>query len=62
MTNAQCQAYAVIAMRNLIRAGIIKAGPITACHALNNELYLLFDKIGEEEAEERAYRILRRWE
>lgn len=59
MTNAQCRAYAVIALRNLIKAGIIKAGPMTACHAIKNEIYLLLDEIGEEEAEERAYRILR---
>lgn len=58
MTNAQCQAYAVIALYNLIRVGIIKAGRMTACHAINNEMRLIFDEYGEEEAEEKAARIL----
>lgn len=58
MTNAQCQAYAVIAARNLIRDGIIKADTKEACRAIDRELYCLFDFIGEEEAEEKAIMIL----
>lgn len=58
MTNAQCQAYAVIAVRNLIRDGIIKANIKKVYRAIDRELYQLFDEIGEEEAEERAARIL----
>lgn len=58
MTNAQCQAYAVIAVRNIIRDGIIKADTKDACRAIDRELYDLFDLISEEEAEEKAIRIL----
>jgi hypothetical protein len=58
VTNAQCQAYAVIAVRNLIRDGIIKANIKKVYRAIDRELYQLFDEIGEEEAEERAARIL----
>lgn len=58
MTNAQCQAYAVIAVRNLIRDGIIKSNIKKVYRAIDRELYQLFDEIGEEEAEERAARIL----
>lgn len=58
MTNTQCQAYAVIAVRNLVRDGIIKADANEACRAIDRELYCLLDFIGEEEAEEKAVRIL----
>jgi hypothetical protein len=58
VTNAQCQAYAVIAVRNLIRDGIIKSNIKKVYRAIDRELYQLFDEIGEEEAEERAARIL----
>ena len=58
MTNAQCRAYAVIAVRNLIRDGIIKADTKDACREIDHELYCLFDFISEEDAEEKANRIL----
>ena len=58
MTNAQCQAYAVIAVRNLIRDDIIKADTKDACRAIDRELYYLFDFISEKEAEKKAIRIL----
>lgn len=55
MTNAQCQAYAIIAVQNLIRDGIIKANAKEVYRAIYRELYYLFDEISEEEeAEERA--------
>lgn len=57
MTNEQCQAYAIIAIRNLAKAGKIKADVFTY-NDLRWELFRLFDEIGEDEAEERAAKIL----
>ncbi len=59
MTNSQAQAYAVIALRNLIEADIIRSNDKNIYHIMDRELYSLFDYISEEEAEERAVKILR---
>mgnify|MGYP001268520499 CR=1 FL=1 len=58
MTNAQCQAYAIIAIRELIRDGVIQGDVNEACRAIDRELYYLFDFISEKEAEKKAIRIL----
>ena len=58
MTNAQCQAYAIIAIRELIRDGVIQGDVNEACRAIDRELYCLFDMVSEDEAEEKAIRIL----
>jgi hypothetical protein len=60
LTNSQCQSYAIIALRNLIRAGVVKTNDKNIYHTLDHELYYIFDMIGEEEAEEKAGRILSR--
>ncbi len=58
MTNSQCQSYAIIALRNLIQAGIIKTNDKNVYKVLDYELYCIFDMVGEEEVEETAARIL----
>lgn len=58
MTNEQCQAYAVIAIRNLIKAGIIKGKVQDICTEVDCELYCLFDVMTAEEAEAKAAKIL----
>lgn len=57
MTNEQAQAYAIIAIKNLIKAGKIKADGFVY-NDIRWELFRLFDEIDEDEAEERAARIL----
>lgn len=58
MTNAQCQAYAIIALRNLIQDGTIKTIDKNIYHTMDHELYCIFDRVGEETAEIEAKRIL----
>jgi hypothetical protein len=57
MTNAQAQAYAVIALKRLMTEGYIQ-GDKHLCRLLDHEMYALFDTMSEEEAEEKANRIL----
>jgi hypothetical protein len=57
LTNAQAQA--VVALRNLIKDGTIKAdNTARACRALDREMYGLMDMVSEEDAEVKAGRIL----
>lgn len=59
MTNAQAQAYAVMALKSLVEDGIIKVKNITeACQKLDHEMYRQFDNWEEEVAEKKAIRIL----
>ena len=59
MTNAQAQAYAVIALKGLIEDGVVKVKDTTnACHALDHEMHRLFDTWEEEIVEKIAIRIL----
>lgn len=58
MTNSQCQSYAIIAVRNLIRDGVLKAIDRNIYQVLDHELHEIFDWVEEEEAEEKAARIL----
>jgi hypothetical protein len=58
LTNSQAQGYAVVALRNLIKRGIVKADVQTTSLALDCEMYYLMDMVSEEEAEEKAGRIL----
>jgi hypothetical protein len=62
MTNAQAQAYAIIALKNLLEAGHVKkASDLTisqVLNALDSEMYYLFDRLSEEDAEYKAERIL----
>lgn len=61
MTNAQAQGYAVVALKNMIKAGDIPANKYSCadlCKALDYEMSCLFDEVAEEEAEQRAARIL----
>jgi hypothetical protein len=59
LTNSQAQGYAVLALKNLIKRGIVKADTTKACCALDREMYDIMDMVDEEEAEEKATRILR---
>ncbi|WP_024834180.1 hypothetical protein [Ruminiclostridium josui] len=58
MTNAQAQGYAVIALSKLICSGHIKGNKKNLCELLDREMYSLMDIMSEEEAEEKAGRIL----
>jgi hypothetical protein len=59
MTNAQAQAYAVIALRNLLKEKGWHSKDIKDyCKYLDKEMYWLFDIVSEEEAEEKANKIL----
>lgn len=61
MTNAQAQAYAVIALNRLIGSGYTKTTGCEKkqlCKLLDREMYDLMDIMSEEEAEEKAIRIL----
>jgi hypothetical protein len=59
MTNAQAQAYAIIALRNLLREKGWHAADIKDyCKYLDREMYDLMDIMSEEEAEQKANRIL----
>jgi hypothetical protein len=58
LTNAQAQAYAIIAVKNLTKDGTIKADESTVYHELDHEMHCLFDVTDEETAERRAIKIL----
>lgn len=58
MTNAQCSAYTIIALSNLIKAGMIKTSRKNIYQVFDHELYGIFDMVGEEEVEEKAAQIL----
>ncbi|OPX46433.1 hypothetical protein CLHUN_02490 [Ruminiclostridium hungatei] len=58
MTNAQAQGYAVVALSRLIAAGRIKGNRAELCRLLDRKMYDLMDIMFEEEAEEKAGRIL----
>lgn len=59
MTNAQAQGYAVVALRNLLREkGWHSADTKDYCKYLDREMYDLMDILSEEEAENKAGRIL----
>jgi hypothetical protein len=60
MTNAQAQAYAVIALKRLMGSGYVRIynrSQKELCRLLDGEMYCLFDTFTEEEAEEKAGRI-----
>lgn len=57
MTKLQCQAYATIAVHSLIEYGIIQGDEKQIYRNLNEELYLLFDEISEDEVELKADKI-----
>ncbi|MGE5631398.1 MAG: hypothetical protein ACM3TR_09915 [Caulobacteraceae bacterium] len=57
MTNKQAQAYAVIALKEMLREGFLVAG---ACQKLDGKMDRLFSEMTEAEAEEKANRILQR--
>lgn len=59
MTNTEAQSYAVVALRNLIKAGIIKTVNITeVLHKLDSEMHYLFDFYSEDEMQKMANRLL----
>ena len=58
MTNAQAQAYAVLAVKNLLEYEIIRGSKKEACSAVDHEMKVLFDELEEEVAERKAIRIL----
>jgi hypothetical protein len=59
MTNSQAQGYAVVALRNLLREkGWHTADIKDYCKYLDREMYDLMDIMFEEEAEEKASKIL----
>jgi len=60
LTNAQCQAYAILALRNLLQDGVIKTNDKNIYRTLDQELYCIFDRVGEETAEIEAVKILER--
>lgn len=50
MTNSEVQAYAIVALNNLIKAGFIKTiNNKILLSKLDSEMYYLFDRYPEEE-------------
>ena len=61
MTNAQAQAYAVMALHDMIKNGEIstKGKSIDeACHKLNRQMHWIFDQYTEKQAESIGDKIL----
>ena len=58
MTNSQARSYGIIALRNLVKAGVVPGRGDMFCE-FANEIELLFDELGETEAEKKAAEILR---
>lgn len=58
MTSAQAQGYAVVALSNLIKSGYIKGDKTELYRLLDRKMYDFMDIMSEEEAEEKAGRIL----
>jgi len=59
MTNSEAQAYAMVALNNLIKAGIIKAkNNKNILDSLDREMYYLFDRYSEDEVVELMENIM----
>lgn len=61
MTNSQAQAYALLALRNLLSSGNLINAKVELkkiLKALNGEMHYLMDCVSEEEAEERVNKIM----
>ena len=55
MTNSEAQAYAVLALKDLMARNIITAkDELQALRALESEMHYLFDMLSEYEATEKA--------
>ena len=59
MNNSEAQAYAVVALRNLIRAGSIKVkNTKDILSKLDKEMYFLMDRFSEDEIVEIAEKTM----
>lgn len=61
MTNVQAQGYAVVALNKIISDGYVNVSDkkkTELCRQLDRQMYDLMDIMFEEEAEEKAGRIL----
>lgn len=57
MTNNEAQSYAIVALYNLLKAGVILSSDHQeAMRKLDGEMYYLMDRYSEEEIEEMAKR------
>ena len=64
MTNSEAQAYAIVAMRNLIKDGIVKVGKARnvneVLRSLDISMYYLMDEYSEDKIVEKVNKIMTR--
>lgn len=59
MTNSEAQAYAVVALSNLIKAGVVKVkNERSVLDKLDSEMYYLMDRYDEYEIVEKMEKVI----